>query len=88
MFRYQSAITACVAFVMFMSTTAVVIDKIDSPNVEQGELDLEYSGFHTFDSQSAKNNLADTEALVAYAPTDRWEVDLGGFFHQRRGAKS
>ena len=68
-----------------MSGTAYAIDKIDSPNVNEGELDLEYSGYRTFDAQAAKNNLQDSEALVAYAPTDRWEIDLGGFFSRDSG---
>jgi len=59
---------------------ARAIDKVDSPNVEKGELDFEYSGFRTFDAGGNKDNLQDTEALIAYAPTDRWEVDVGGFF--------
>lgn len=59
---------------------AWAIDKIDSPNVEKGELDFEYSGYRTSDGNGKKDNLQDTEALVAYAPTDRWEVDVGGFF--------
>jgi len=59
---------------------ACAIDKVDSPDVEKGELDFESSGFRTFDSHSGKNNLQDTEALVAYVPTERWEVDVGGLF--------
>ena len=72
-------------FAVSASETAWAVDKIDSPNVEKGELDLEYSGFTTFDASRTKNNLQDTEALLAYAPTDRWEVDLGGFFTKDAG---
>jgi hypothetical protein len=73
-----SIITAMIA--MPASSPAWAIDKIDSPDVEKGELDLEYSGYRTFDNAADKNNLQDTEALIAYAPTDRWEIDAGGYF--------
>jgi hypothetical protein len=65
---------------MLGAPAAWAIDKIDSPDVEKGELDFEYSGYRTFDKVADKNNLQDTEALIAYAPTDRWEIDAGGFF--------
>lgn len=65
---------------LFVADTVWAIDKVDSPDVDKGELDFEYSGFRTFDTAPEKNNLQDTEALIAYAPTDHWEVDVGGYF--------
>jgi hypothetical protein len=69
------------------SMRASAIDKIDSPNVTQGELDLEYSGYRTFDALNSKNNLQDSEALIAYASTSRWEFDISGFFSKDVGQR-
>jgi hypothetical protein len=77
---YLTTIWAESIISVFMAHTAWAIDKIDSPNVEKGELDFEYSGFRSFDGAKDKNNLQESEALIAYAPTARWEVDVGGFF--------
>jgi len=84
-FNHKKYFIASVVFVfvaILAAPAAWAIDKIDSPDVEKGELDFEYSGYHTIDTSPDKNNLQETEALVAYAPTDRWEIDAGGFFNR------
>jgi len=76
----RAACLAALLLTCVASKTVLAIDKIDSPDVTQGELDFEYSGSRTFDRSGGKDNLEDTEGLVAYAPTDRWEIDIGGIF--------
>jgi len=78
--KYFLAGITFVFWAIFSVPAAWAIDKIDSPDVEKGELDFEYSGYRTFDNAADKNNLQDSEALIAYAPTDRWEIDAGGYF--------
>ncbi|MCE9507942.1 MAG: FTR1 family protein [Alphaproteobacteria bacterium] len=57
-------------------------DKIYSPIVHEGELELEYSGSRTFDGQHDKNNIQSHEVEVAYGVNSRWKTELTGEFEK------
>ncbi len=71
--RAAGAIIFCTAF--FAAGPCWALDEIYSPNVEQGELAVEYSGSRTFDSHSDKNNAQEHEAAMEYGVNSRWEVE-------------
>ena len=54
---------------------ALALDKIYSPNVEQGEVSLEYNGSRTFDSHSYKNDAQEHEVALEYGVNSHWEVE-------------
>jgi hypothetical protein len=51
------------------------LDEIYSPNVEYRELSLEYSGSHTFDTQSDKNAAIDHALVVEAGIAPRWMIE-------------
>ena len=62
-------------FAVLAGAPAWALDEIYSPNVEPGELSVEYSGSRTFDSHSDKNNVQQHEAVMEYGVNNRWEVE-------------
>jgi len=75
---YSAVASTAVLVMGFNSTPALAIDRIDSPNIEQGEFDLEYNGYRTFDSTDGKNNVQGHEITVSYAPLERWSTEIDG----------
>ncbi len=61
---------------------ANALDEIYSPNVEQGELSVEYNGSRTFDANPAKNNSQEQEVAFEYGINSRWEVEVSGGFEK------
>ena len=59
---------------------AFAIDTIYSPNVNKGELELEYLGSTTLDNQHSKNNLQAHELEIEYGLTDRLKLKTSGSF--------
>lgn len=55
---------------------ALAVDKIYSPQVVQGEGELEYFGVRTFDSDPSKDNLQEHEVSIGYGVTDWWWPEL------------
>ena len=62
------------------SERAWAIDRIDSPAVEKGVFELEYSGNRTSDPHRDKNDIQEHELTVTYAPLDYWSTELTGHF--------
>lgn len=62
---------------------AFAIDKIYSPNVTKGELELEYSGSTTFDNHHDKDNLQSHETEFEYGLTDHIMLELNGSFEKQ-----
>lgn len=54
---------------------ALALDEIYSPNVEEGEVSLEYNGGRTFDSKATKNDAESHEIALEYGVNSRWEVE-------------
>jgi len=79
---YQRPIAAAILWLLmdFSVTPGFALDRIDSPNVTQGEFDLEYNGSRTFDQTSDKNNIQGHEVTIGYTPTDRWGTEIDGLF--------
>ena len=82
--KYQSQlkVAACVAGLAFAlnASSAKAIDKLYDPYVNKGEVEIEYSGFRTSDTDKAKNNEQAHELEFGYAFTDYWELELTGGF--------
>ncbi len=74
--RFATAAIFCTGvFTVFCSTPSWALDEIYSPNVEQGEVSLEYNGSRTFDNNSAKNDAQEHEIALEYGVNSRWEVE-------------
>ncbi|MDQ6958846.1 MAG: hypothetical protein Q9M24_07000 [Mariprofundaceae bacterium] len=54
--------------------------KVYSPNVEQGELELEYQGDVTVDGNPQKNGTSRHQFELSYGVTDRWHSAVYGIF--------
>jgi len=67
------------------SEPAHAVDKIYSPQIVQGEWELEYFGTNTFDHQHDKNNLQEHEISVGYGVTDWWAPEFYGVFEKQAG---
>jgi hypothetical protein len=52
------------------------LDKIYSPHVVKGEVELEYFGTRTFDPISSENNLQNHEISFGYGVTSWWAAEL------------
>lgn len=79
----RSVTTLCTALLAVVcSTPSWALDEIYSPNVEQGEVSLEYNGSRTFDSSSAKNDAQEHEVALEYGVNSRWEVEGSAGFEK------
>jgi len=69
-------------FIGFLSMTnnAHASHKVYSPSVDQGEVELEYRGHTTFDSQDSKDDQEKHILEAGYGVTDRWFTALFGEF--------
>ena len=74
---------AIMAFALTSMNPAFAVDKIYSPNVTKGELEVEYGGSTTFDSNHDKNNLQSHETELEYGLTDRIQLELSGSFEKQ-----
>jgi hypothetical protein len=84
-------LTGSIAFftallVALSSTSSWALDEIYSPNVEQGEVSLEYNGSRTFDHDSGKNNEQEHELALEYGVNSRWEVEASAGFEKEPDA--
>ena len=70
------------AILAAIATPAFALDKIYSPNVHKGELELEYSLSHDFDSDSSKNAAQGHELEVSYGVSDRLALEIEGAFER------
>ncbi len=66
------------AFILLMlARPALALDpKVYSPDVVKGEMELEYAGDRTFDSDKSKNDLQENQFSVGYGLTDYWSAEL------------
>lgn len=63
------------------------IDKVYSPNVVKGELELEYAGSQTFSSNPLKNNAQAHELEFEYTPTDHFKFEMEGAYERAPGER-
>lgn len=68
-----------------LTSPALAVDKIYSPNVVKGELEIEYAGSHTFSGNPEKNNSQSHEIELEYTPTDHLKLELEGSYAREPG---
>ena len=73
---------------IFMARPAFAVDKIYSPVVNKGEVEIEYNANRTFDNNSGKDNAQTHEIELGYAPTDRWLTELTLELEREPGAET
>jgi len=61
--------------------------KVYTPNVEEGELELEYQGDVTVDGNPRKNGINRHQFSLSYGMTDRWLSEVSGIFTDAPGRK-
>ncbi|HEX7776488.1 MAG TPA: FTR1 family protein, partial [Parvibaculum sp.] len=59
--------------------------KVYSPYVEQGEAEVEYQGYRTFDSDSSKDNEQKHSVSLGYGVTSFWATEFYGVWKQDAG---
>lgn len=67
-------------FFFSIATPSFALDKIYSPNIVKGEIELEYSLSNTISDDATKNNEAEHEFELEYAPSDHFKLELEGVF--------
>jgi len=67
--------------------TPALAKKVYSPNVEGGELALEYQSDVTVDGDPKKNGSSQHQFELAYGVTDRWHSGIYGIFADKPGQK-
>lgn len=79
------ALASCV----FLSGTAQASAiKVYSPYVEKGEVEIEYQGYRTFDSNAAQDNEQKHKIGLAYGVTDFWATEIYGGWKHSPGGKT
>ncbi len=72
---------------LVLASTAFAGDKVYSPNIVKGELEIEYAGSHTFSANPDKNNAQSHEIEFEYTPTDHLKLELEGSYAREPGDK-
>src|ERR1700758_2123873 len=67
-------------FTFSLAKPALALDQIYSPNVEEGEISVEYNASHTFDRNPAKDNAQGNQVAIEYGVNNRWVVETGASF--------
>lgn len=70
-----AAAVILVGIFAFAAAPALALDEIYSPNVEEGEIAVEYSASRTFDPDAAKNNAQEHQLALEYAVNNRWIME-------------
>jgi high-affinity iron transporter len=77
----RAVAVALMVLALCVGKKAWALDNIYSPNVEQGEFELEYSGTRTFDRDHAADNVQAHEISVGYG-FRRWAPEITGVFEK------
>jgi hypothetical protein len=83
--RYWMPAYAGMTILIFVTSPALALDEIYSPNAEPGELGMEYSGNRTFDNHADKNNVQGHALTLEYGLTDRLMVEVSDEFAKNPG---
>lgn len=68
----------CINMAFIQPNLAYAIDKIYSPNIEKGELEIEYIGNSSFDAPQEENAATNHALEIEYGLTDRFLLELEG----------
>lgn len=71
----HAALATC-ALCALQTMPALAADKLYSPYVTPGELEIEYFGSRSFDDRPSKNNEQKQQFAVAYGVNDYWKTEL------------
>lgn len=82
------AILALAGAAPMASAAEAAAIKIYSPKIEQGEIEVEYQGYRTFDSDSAKDNEQVHKIGLGYSITDWWAVEVKGSWKRDPGGST
>jgi hypothetical protein len=66
------------------SINAFAVEKVYTPYVVKGEVELEASGDATFDKRIDQENLQTQKYEVGYGVTNRWMTEIGGEIEKER----
>ena len=77
-YKYMYVSLFTVIFMIGYASQAFATNKIYSPNVEGGELELEWRGGYDFDDRDAKDGAQKQKYAIGYGITDRWFTELYG----------
>lgn len=76
------------AALIFTTSPAFAAFKVYSPNVEQGELEIEAFGNYDFDSRDSKDGKWKQNYAVGYGVTDRWYTEVVAEIEHEPGEKT
>lgn len=80
----RAAAVLLVLAAIYGSHKAWALDNIYSPNIEEGEWEVEYSGSRSIDSDRTRDNAQTHEVSVGYG-FSRWRPELTGVFEKEPG---
>jgi len=78
--KKPAIVALAIGISLSICSPAFALDEIYSPRITKGELEIEYNGSRTFDSDHDKNNLQSHELEFQYSPTNYWATAITGAF--------
>ncbi len=84
--RTMIVVPAMLVVLSFHSDPAAASQKVYSPTVEKGEVEIELRTNHTFDRSSEKDGLEKSKLEIGYGVTEFWSTTLIGEFERESGA--
>ncbi len=84
-FKNHTAIVVAMASSVFIAaydSPALAADKLYSPYVTKGEMEVEYFGSRSVDSDSSKDNSQKQQFSVGYGVNNWWKTELYGKFER------
>lgn len=85
MYRSMKSFTTFTFLSLLSISPAYALDKIYSPQIVKGELEMEYSGSTSFDNEHSKDGVQSHEVEFEYGVTDRILVEMAGEFEKEPG---
>lgn len=85
--RYSTILCVAAAWMMALPLPARALDKLTSPIVDKGELELEYGASRTFDRNNSKDNEQGHELEIEYGVSNHLALELGIEFEREPGEK-
>jgi hypothetical protein len=82
------AIFVLAAVALQASAVEAAAIKVYSPKIEQGETEIEYQGYRTFDSDSTKDHEQVHKVGLGYGITDWWAVEVKGSWKRDPGGST
>jgi hypothetical protein len=74
-----------IALLLFIPCAAQASNKVSSPDVKKGQVELEYRGGFDYDDTVSKNRAQVNKFIANYGITDRWRMEVKGNYTGRAG---